>query len=79
MRFMAGEEQIGEAHKWNLYYGFQPRKTFTYSFDHTPAPPEGADKAGYSVYTTDIDVNAPPTDEEIITSNVATAEVALTH
>ena len=62
---------------FDIYNEFQPQETFTYSFEHTHEPPSGGDKARYSVYTTYIDVNAPPADEEIITSNVATAEVGL--
>ncbi|MBN1593182.1 MAG: hypothetical protein JW941_08070, partial [Candidatus Coatesbacteria bacterium] len=62
---------------FDIYCEFQPQETFTYSFEHSHEPPAGAGAARYSLYTTYIDVNAPPTDEEIITSNVAVAEVQL--
>jgi len=62
---------------FDVYYEFQPQEAFCYSFEYVPVMPPSADRIRYSVYTAYIDVNAPPTDEEIITSNVATAEVRL--
>ncbi len=62
---------------YSVYHEFQPQETFRYSFQYVPIVLPSMDRIRYSVYTTDIDVNAPPTDNEIITSNVAMAEVRL--
>lgn len=73
-------EPIPLFESYSVYHEFQPQETFTYSFDHTPEAPPSADKVRYTVYTTYIDVNAPPAaldDEKIVISNVATAEVQL--
>jgi len=61
----------------SVYHEFQPQETFRYSFEYVQFVLPSMDRIRYSVYTTYIDVNAPPTDEEIVTSNVATAEVRL--
>ncbi|HUT04994.1 MAG TPA: hypothetical protein VM163_14000, partial [bacterium] len=64
----------------SVYHEFQPQETFRYSFEYFPFVLPSMDRIRYSVYTTYIDVNAPPAtpeDEPIITSNVATAEVTL--
>ena len=65
---------------YQLYYEFQPKETFRYSLAYVPSVLPSVDRIRYSVYTTYIDVNAPPAspdDEPIITSNVVTAQVTL--
>ena len=59
-------------------YGVCEFALMPYQQDYVPELPPPIDRIRYSVYTTYIDVNAPPTDEEIVSSNVATAEVSLT-
>ncbi len=71
------QEPLPGALTFYVYHEFQPQETFYYSFEYVPVLPPSDDRIRYSVYTTDIDLNAPPTDDPIITSNVATAEVRL--
>ncbi len=70
-------EPIPQFEAYSIHHEFQPQETFYYSFEYVPAALPSVDRIRYSVYTTYIDVNAPPTDEDIITSNVAMAEVQL--
>ena len=71
------EDPVWLSASYQVYHEFQPQETFRYSFEYFPFVLPSMDRIRYSVYTTYIDVNAPPSDEEIITSNVATAEVRL--
>jgi len=74
------EDPVWLSASYQVYHEFQPQETFRYSFEYFPFVLPSMDRIRYSVYTTDIDVNAPPAtpdDEPIITSNVATAEVRL--
>ena len=79
--FRGGEtEPIPLFDTYQLYHEFQPKETFRYSLAYAPTVLPSVDRIRYSVYTTYIDVNAPPAspdDEPIITSNVATADVTL--
>ncbi len=71
------EEPVWLSASYQVYHEFQPQETFRYSFQYVPIVLPSMDRIRYSVHTTYIDVNAPPADEEIITSNIATAEVRL--
>jgi len=71
------EEPVSLLVSYQVYHEFQPQETFRYSFEYFPFVLPTVDRIRYSVHTTYIDVNAPPTDDPIITSNVATAEVRL--
>ena len=71
------EEPVWLSASYQVYHEFQPQETFRYSLAYVPSVLPSMDRIRYSVFTTYIDVNAPPSDEEIITSNIAAAEVTL--
>ena len=67
------DEPLGISPIYALIHEFEPHETFYYSFEHVPEAPPEADRIRYRVFTT------VPEEVTTITSNVATAEVALTH